>query len=218
MRYWQFFPPEPRGLGRGVGTACRCGDSPRWSRRPCDGVEAGQRVYGYLPPAGHLVVRPDRVDAGGFRDASEHRADLPSPYNVYRADHRRRGLPRRSGGPADPVPAPVLHLVHARRPARRQRLLRRVVAGAVVGVEQDRLRGRVRAARARPARGRSHLARQRRVHRLARLLRRRRLLRRHRHARPGPDRLPRPVRRPRGPHGPARGTSATSSSATSRSG
>jgi len=31
------------------------------------------------------VVRPDRVDASGFRDASEHRADLPSPYNAYRA-------------------------------------------------------------------------------------------------------------------------------------
>ena len=29
-------------------------------------------------------MRPDRVDATGFRDASAHRAELPSPYNAYR--------------------------------------------------------------------------------------------------------------------------------------
>ncbi|MEU7840103.1 DUF2855 family protein [Micromonospora sp. NPDC049114] len=84
MRYWEFFPPGPRGLG------------PQWGLPPLwgfadvvastvTGVEVGQRVYGYLPPAGHLVVRPDRVDASGFRDASPHRAELPSPYNAYRA-------------------------------------------------------------------------------------------------------------------------------------
>ncbi|MDT0530975.1 DUF2855 family protein [Micromonospora sp. DSM 115977] len=84
MRYWKFFPPGPRGLG------------PQWGLPPLwgfaevvastvDGVTAGQRVYGYLPPAGHLLLRPDRVDASGFRDASGHRADLPSPYNVYRS-------------------------------------------------------------------------------------------------------------------------------------
>ncbi|MFG3553454.1 DUF2855 family protein [Micromonospora sp. NPDC047557] len=84
MRYWEFFPPGPRGLG------------PQWGLPPLwgfadvlastvAGVEVGQRVYGYLPPAGHLVVRPDRVDASGFRDASPHRAELPSPYNAYRS-------------------------------------------------------------------------------------------------------------------------------------
>ncbi|MEU4382588.1 DUF2855 family protein [Micromonospora echinofusca] len=84
MRYWQFFPPGPRGLGP------QWGLPPLWGfaevvESTVDGVTAGQRVYGYLPPAGHLVVRPDRVDDSGFRDASGHRADLPSPYNVYRA-------------------------------------------------------------------------------------------------------------------------------------
>jgi hypothetical protein len=48
------------------------------------GVDVGQRLYGYLPPAGHLVVRPDRVDGQGFRDVSPHRTSLPSPYNAYR--------------------------------------------------------------------------------------------------------------------------------------
>jgi hypothetical protein len=30
-----------------------------------------------------VVVRPGRADARGFRDASPHRAQLPSPYNAY---------------------------------------------------------------------------------------------------------------------------------------
>ena len=43
----------------------------------------GSRLYGYYPSASHLVVRPGRVDERGFRDISEHRAQLPSPYNNY---------------------------------------------------------------------------------------------------------------------------------------
>ncbi|MEV4621279.1 DUF2855 family protein [Asanoa sp. NPDC049573] len=83
FRYWRFFPPEPRGLDAGWGLV------PLWGfadvvGSTVAGVEPGQRVYGYLPPASHLVVRPDRVDASGFRDGSAHRADLPSPYNAYR--------------------------------------------------------------------------------------------------------------------------------------
>lgn len=77
FRYWEFFPAPP-GWGH----------VPLWgfaevsaSRAP--GVSEGQRVYGYLPPAGHLLVRPARADERGFRDASEHRAALPSPYNAY---------------------------------------------------------------------------------------------------------------------------------------
>jgi len=84
FHYWEFFPPEPRGLDAQWGLV------PLWGFAEVvisavPGVEAGQRVFGYLPPASHLVVRPDRVDAAGFRDASAHRAGLPSPYNAYRA-------------------------------------------------------------------------------------------------------------------------------------
>lgn len=83
MRYWRFFPPEPRGLGPEWGLP------PLWgfaevAASTVPGVDEGQRFYGYLPPAGHLVVRPDRVDTAGFRDASPHRTDLPSPYQAYR--------------------------------------------------------------------------------------------------------------------------------------
>ncbi|WP_203819595.1 DUF2855 family protein [Paractinoplanes ferrugineus] len=84
MRYWEFFPPEPRGLSR------RWGLPPLWgfadvAASAVSEVPVGLRVYGYLPPASHLVVRPARVDGSGFRDASTHRANLPTPYNAYRS-------------------------------------------------------------------------------------------------------------------------------------
>jgi hypothetical protein len=77
FRYWEFFP-APAGMGH----------VPLWGfaevvASRAAGVAEGQRLYGYLPPAGHLRVRPERVDGRGFRDASEHRAALPSPYNAY---------------------------------------------------------------------------------------------------------------------------------------
>jgi hypothetical protein len=82
FHYWDFFPPGPRGLDETWGLA------PLWGftevvESTVEGVVPGQRLYGYLPPAEHLVVRPGRVDERGFRDVSEHRAHLPSPYNVY---------------------------------------------------------------------------------------------------------------------------------------
>jgi hypothetical protein len=77
FRYWEFFPAEP---GRGV--------VPLWGfaevvESRVEGLEPGGRFYGYLPSGSHLLVRPGRVDARGFRDASPHRATLPSPYNAY---------------------------------------------------------------------------------------------------------------------------------------
>jgi hypothetical protein len=79
FRYWQFFPAS-EGAGR----------VPLWgfaevAASQVDGVEVGARLYGYLPTASHLLVRPGRVDARGFRDASAHRTALPSPYNAYAA-------------------------------------------------------------------------------------------------------------------------------------
>src|SRR4029450_5388457 len=47
------------------------------------GVAPVGRVYGSLRSGSHLVVRPGRVDERGFRETSEHRATLPSPYNTY---------------------------------------------------------------------------------------------------------------------------------------
>lgn len=78
FRYWEFFPATSADSGR----------VPLWGfaevvASKADGVEVGQRVYGYLPTASHLVVRPERADARGFRDATPHRTSLPSPYNAY---------------------------------------------------------------------------------------------------------------------------------------
>jgi hypothetical protein len=77
MSYWSFFPAED-GWGR----------VPVWgfaevseSRQPQ--LEAGTRVYGYLPPSSDFVIDAARVDARGFLDASPHRAQLPSAYNSY---------------------------------------------------------------------------------------------------------------------------------------
>ena len=77
MSYWKFFPAE-EGWGRipvwGYARVVASGH---------DDVPAGTRVYGYLPPSAHLLVSPDRVDEGGFVDATEHRASLPAVYNAY---------------------------------------------------------------------------------------------------------------------------------------
>jgi hypothetical protein len=83
FRYWEFFPAAARGLD------ARWGLPPVWGFCEVEastvaGVDEGQRLYGYLPPATHLIVTPGRVDEQGFRDAGPHRAELPSPYNAYR--------------------------------------------------------------------------------------------------------------------------------------
>ncbi len=77
MRYWDFFPARD-GWGR----------VPMWgfadvAESSAEGLEAGARVFGYLPPSNHLVVRPEGAGARGFVDASPHRAHLPAIYNRY---------------------------------------------------------------------------------------------------------------------------------------
>ncbi len=81
FRYWDFFPPG-NGWAPGWRTVSLRGFA-NVVASAVDGVAVGGRVYGHLPPASHLVVRPGRTDARGFRDASPHRAPLPSPYNAY---------------------------------------------------------------------------------------------------------------------------------------
>jgi Protein of unknown function (DUF2855) len=77
MNYWEFFPAEDP-----------------WARMPvwgfadvvaseAEGVPVGTRVFGYLPPASHLVVRPDRASETDFVDATPHRTKLPAAYNRY---------------------------------------------------------------------------------------------------------------------------------------
>jgi hypothetical protein len=78
LRYWDFFPTgvENQGL------------LPVWGyadvvESKAEGIERGQRYFGYFPSATHLVVQPGKTGARSFRDESAHRADLPEVYNWY---------------------------------------------------------------------------------------------------------------------------------------
>ncbi|WP_417593448.1 DUF2855 family protein [Parasphingorhabdus sp.] len=46
-------------------------------------IAVGERVYGYLPMASHLLVTPTNVQDGGFVDGVAHRQGLAIIYNQY---------------------------------------------------------------------------------------------------------------------------------------
>jgi hypothetical protein len=77
FKYWDFFP-APDGLGI----------VPMWgharvieSRHP--EIAVGERVYGYLPMASHLDLRPGKVTEGGFLDTTDYRQPMSPVYNSY---------------------------------------------------------------------------------------------------------------------------------------
>ena len=76
MKYWQFFPSAD--------TAWGC--IPVWGfaevvESCAEGVNVGERCYGYWPMGRFLVVQPVRVKARGFVDGAAHRRDLAAVYN-----------------------------------------------------------------------------------------------------------------------------------------
>jgi hypothetical protein len=78
MNYWGFFPTGDAGTG--------C--IPVWgfatvTDSRCDGVVEGERFYGYLPMASHVVLAPTRVDPAGFVDGQQHRRELHAVDNHY---------------------------------------------------------------------------------------------------------------------------------------
>lgn len=78
MHYWDFFPaPDGFGIVPVWGHA-------RVAASRVDGFVVGERIYGYLPMATHLVVKPGAVKAGSFIDAAPHRQNLAAVYNQYR--------------------------------------------------------------------------------------------------------------------------------------
>ena len=85
--YWQFFPAET-GWGRipvwGMATVMRS---------EAQGIEPGQRFYGYFPMSSYLVVQAARVSERGFVDAIAHRAALPPTYNQYSRVNPQNGYP-----------------------------------------------------------------------------------------------------------------------------
>jgi len=78
MHYWDFFP---------TGDA-QTGCIPVWgfatvSESLVDGVDVGERFYGYWPIADEVVLAPVRVIAEGFFDGAPHRRELAEVYNRY---------------------------------------------------------------------------------------------------------------------------------------
>ena len=86
--YWQFFPPHADNNKQDE-------DLSGWGVLPVWGfadvvqsnnpeVPVGERLFGYFPPATHLLMQPSKVSPTAWIDASEHRAALPAGYNIYR--------------------------------------------------------------------------------------------------------------------------------------
>jgi hypothetical protein len=77
LSYWDFFPASEEGWGRvpvwGYGDVESSG---------VEGIEPGERFYGYLPMSSRLTVEA-RAAGAGFNEVSERRADLPGVYNRY---------------------------------------------------------------------------------------------------------------------------------------
>ncbi len=81
--YWKFFDPVAYGLD-----APETGRMPVWgygqiTESQCDGLEDGQRIYGFLPIARSMIMEPTKVSAMGFADGIAHRAPLHPIYNNY---------------------------------------------------------------------------------------------------------------------------------------
>ncbi|QBM77378.1 DUF2855 family protein [Sphingomonas sp. AAP5] len=76
--YWKFFPaPEGWGVVPAWGFA-------RVVASRCAEIAVGERVYGFMPMASHLLVTPGKIGRGLFRDMAPHRQPMSAVYNQYR--------------------------------------------------------------------------------------------------------------------------------------
>jgi len=86
--YWQFFPPHADSENVNEDLSA-WGVLPVWGfadvvKSNNDDVPVGERLFGYFPPATHLVMHPTKIGPTSWIDGSEHRAALPVGYNIYR--------------------------------------------------------------------------------------------------------------------------------------
>jgi hypothetical protein len=77
MSYWHFYPREE---GWGV--------IPVWGfanvmESLCEGIDVGQRFYGYYPMSNEVVLTPSRVSKVGFSVSDGLRSKLAAVYNQY---------------------------------------------------------------------------------------------------------------------------------------
>jgi len=87
--YWQFFPPHKEKADGSEVDIQGWGILPVWGfadvvKSNCDDVPVGERLFGYFPPATHLLMTPSKVGSTSWIDGSEHRSQLPGGYNIYR--------------------------------------------------------------------------------------------------------------------------------------
>lgn len=80
--YWQFFPAQDNADQQ-------WGILPVWGYADVvsskhDDVPVGERIFGYFPPADHLLMSPVHLNGERWIDGAEHRKPLPQGYNVYR--------------------------------------------------------------------------------------------------------------------------------------
>src|SRR6056297_1598462 len=72
--YWGYFPAQEHW-----------GKVPAWGYARvlvsrCEGVAEGERLWGFLPLATHVLLQPGHVSARGMVDVAGHRAALPALY------------------------------------------------------------------------------------------------------------------------------------------
>ena len=79
--YWQFFPAseDPNN---------KWGCIPMWgfaeiSHSRVEGLEVGERIFGYFPAANYLILNPAKIIDRSFSDGKDHRKELPPVYNNY---------------------------------------------------------------------------------------------------------------------------------------
>ena len=75
--YWKFFPVDDTW-----------GRIPVWGfanvkASQCNGIEVGEKVYGFMPMSDCFKVVPGNIKAQAWTDHSEHRSQLPAVYNHY---------------------------------------------------------------------------------------------------------------------------------------
>lgn len=86
--YWNYYPVQSDD---GV----NWGKVPVWGladvvESQCEGIEVGERIYGFFPMATHIIMTPGKIKAGSFVDVAAHRQALPELYNGY---NRTQGEP-----------------------------------------------------------------------------------------------------------------------------
>ena len=79
--YWKFFPAEHDEKNE-------WGCIPMWgfaeiTHAIIEGLNVGERLFGYFPAADSLTLSPIKVSDQSFSDGKEHRKELPPVYNNY---------------------------------------------------------------------------------------------------------------------------------------